>query len=84
MTGLGLNVTALRFPPLILESTVFSEATSMLLKHVMFSSAMSVTPKVAFSAGSSKQGNARRASIGSIWVVAIHEVVPSSFWNDER
>jgi hypothetical protein len=71
MGGVGLNVTAFLCPPATFESTVFSEATSILLKHVILASAMSVTVNFALRAGSSKQGNARRASVGSICVVAM-------------
>ena len=56
----------------------------MLLKHVIFSSATSVTVNLALRAGSSKQGNARLASVGSIWVVAMYVVEPSSALNEER
>ena len=42
------------------------------------SSTTSVVAKVAFSAGSSKQGKARRASVDSNWVVAMVWVSPAS------
>lgn len=40
--------------------------------EVMFLGLAMLILKVAFSAGSSKHGNARRASVGWNWVVAIH------------
>ncbi|KAH6608355.1 hypothetical protein Trco_001701 [Trichoderma cornu-damae] len=67
-----------------LDWTFVSEATSMLLKHVRFSSAMSVTVNLAFRAGSSKQGNALRASVASIWVLARMPSVPSDLLYVER
>ena len=42
------------------------------------SSTISVVAKVALSAGSSKQGKARRASVDSNWVVAMVWDAPSS------
>ena len=84
MRGVGLKVTALRFPPEMVLSTCFSDATSMLLRQVILSSAMSVTVNLALRAGSSKQGNARLASVGSIWLVAMYVVEPSAALKDER
>lgn len=69
-----LNLTAFLFP-----STSVSEATSMLLKQVRCLSATKVIVNSAFSAGSSKQGKALRASVGSICVVAKIPSDPSAF-----
>jgi len=44
----------------------------------MASSTTSVTSKVAFSSGSSQHGKARRASVDSIWVVAMTCSAPAS------
>ena len=58
--------------------TSLSELTSILLKHVKFLSAMSVMSNVALREGSSKQGNALLAEVGSICVVAMKALLPSS------
>ncbi len=44
----------------------------------------SVTSKVALKAGSSKHGKARRASVDSIWVVAMTCSTPASSVKVER
>ena len=43
-----------------------------------------VTAKTALASGSSQHGNARRASVASIWVVAITCSTPSSSVNVDR
>ena len=43
-----------------------------------------VTPKTALASGSSQQGNARRASVASIWVAASTRSTPSSSMNVDR
>src|SRR5207247_1068856 len=66
MGGVSVNVTVLR-PAAV--STV-SEATSMLERTRYRSGTTTVIRNTALRAGSSKHGNARRASVGSNWVHA--------------
>src|SRR2546427_6025937 len=64
MGGVSANVTILRPAA---GSTV-SEATSMLERTRYRSGTTTVIRNTALRAGSSKHGNARRASVGSNWV----------------
>ena len=59
--GVGLNRTVC-FP----EEKTVCVFTSMLERTVKWSSVVISTSNVAFTAGSSQQGNARRASVGSV------------------
>ena len=56
----------------------------MLPRQVRCLSAIRVTVNFAFRAGSSKHGNALRASVGSICVVAKYLVSPFESLNDDR
>ena len=55
-----------------------SATTGEFEKAARPSSTTRVTSKTAFRSGSSQQGNARRASVASIWVVAMVRVAPDS------
>src|SRR5262249_32275523 len=70
--GDRLNLTAFLLPPVTLESTVVVDATSMLERQVIFSSAIRVAVNSALSAGSPKHGRARLASVASNWETASH------------
>ncbi len=65
MMGVSANRTDFRPGPGTASST-----TGVLETAWYSSEKTSVTSKVAFFAGSSQQGKARRASVGSNWVVA--------------
>ena len=66
------------------SGSVVSSTTEPLEKAARASSTTRVTSKVAFSSGSSKQGKARRASVDSIWVVAMVCSVPDPSTKVER
>src|ERR1700712_4975915 len=83
INGVSRKVTAFLFLPYF-PSTSFSDTTSILLKHVKPLSAISVIVNLDFSAGSSKHGKARRASVGSICVVAMYLVAPSFVLYEDR
>src|SRR5438093_384246 len=54
------------------------EISGPLLMATNGSSTTNATEKVAFNSGSSQHGNARRASVACIWVVAMTDWLPSS------
>ena len=60
------------------DGKVFSLMIGELEMAISDSSTTRVTPKTALKSGSSQHGKARRASVASIWVVAMTLVVPSS------
>jgi hypothetical protein len=74
--------TMLRLHPGTGSEEVYVFCTGVLLKHrnpdrVGSTATVALSLKVALSAGSSKQGYARLASVGSNWVVAMVRVRPS-------
>ena len=75
----GANRTR-RFPP----ASGVSSTTDPLEKAARASSTTRVTSKVALSSGSSQHGKARRASVDSIWVVAMTCSTPASSENVDR
>ena len=73
MTGVSAKRTAFRPPP-----ASCSLSTGMLETATRSLGTRRVTWKLAFLAGSSQQGKARRASVGSNWVVARWRAAPSA------
>ena len=67
---LGLNLDRILKSKVLASHTIFDNV-------VLSLGATSVTSKVALRAGSSQQGNARRASVDSNCVVAAYRVIPS-------
>ncbi len=59
-------------------------SSAPLLRAVAASGTSRVTAKVALKSGSSQQGNALRAKVASIWVVAMTASSPSAAVNVER